>query len=274
MKFFHISHTDMDGYGCQLVSKKIFKDGYFLNANYGLEVKMFTKDVLSKIEQCSKDEDILLMFTDLNLTYDEAKQLNNNINRLNEDGYKIKLQLLDHHGTGQKSADRFDWYYLDTSRCATLITYEYFMDNYPEFKELCEDNFDKLVQAINAADIWKDEDELFEYGKVAMSMVSKSYEINNALFPEQNRDYKLFLLTRALEFVNIKDGHIKLDEKVYHFKKEYLNQTEVDNTIDNLSSRYLVNSLEDKKEDMTIFYKEHKGLLTYALGSISIPANA
>lgn len=274
MKFFHISHTDMDGYGCHLISKKIYKDGYFLNANYGLEVKMFIKDVLSKIELCSKDEDILFMITDLNLTTDEAKHLNNNVNRLNENGYSIKLQLLDHHGTGQKSADRFDWYFLDTSRCATLITYEYFKENYPEFEELCEKNFDKLVQAINAADIWKDKDELFEYGKVIMSMVSKSHEINNTLFPDKNRDYRLFLINKALLFVDQENGHIKLDEKVYHFKKEFLNQTDNDNTMDNLSSRYLVNSLEDKKEDMTIFYDGHKGLLTYALGSISISANA
>ncbi len=274
MKFFHISHTDMDGYGCQLITKKIYKDGYFLNANYGLEVKMFIKDVLLKIEECSADDNILFMITDLNLTYDEARKLNHSIKKLNENGYKIKLQLFDHHGTGAKSAEKFDWYFLDTNRCATQIVYDYFMENYPEFKDLCEDNFGKLVQAINAADIWKDEDELFEYGKVCMSMVSKSYEINNALFPEQNRAYKLFLLTKALEFVNLKNGHIKLDEKIYNFKKEYLNQTHTDNTIDNLSSTYLVNSLGTKKDDLTIYYKEHKGLLTYSLGSISIPANA
>ncbi len=53
MKFFHISHTDMDGYGCQLISKKIFPNGTFLNANYGLEVKLFIKEVLDKIPECS-----------------------------------------------------------------------------------------------------------------------------------------------------------------------------------------------------------------------------
>jgi len=274
MKFFHISHTDMDGYGCQLISKKIFKDGYFLNANYGLEVKMFIQDVLLKIQECNKIEEILFMITDLNLTMDEAKNLNNNINKLNNDGYNIKVQLLDHHGTGLKSSLRFDWYYLDTTRCATLITYDYFIENYPQFKDSCEDNFDKLVQAINAADIWKEEDELFEYGKVCMSMISKSYEINNMLFPAQNRDYKLFLLSKALQFVSLEDGHIALDEQIYSFKKEYLNQTKVNNTIDNLSSQYLVNSLGSKKEELTIYYQNHKGLLTYSLGSISIPANA
>ena len=37
MKLFHISHTDLDGYGCHLVTKEYFKDGYFYNGNYGLE---------------------------------------------------------------------------------------------------------------------------------------------------------------------------------------------------------------------------------------------
>ncbi|MEA3288752.1 MAG: phosphoesterase [Campylobacterota bacterium] len=274
MNFFHLSHTDMDGYCCQLISKKIFPNGYFLNANYGLEVKMFIKDILCKIEQSSKDEDILLMITDLNLTVDEAKHLNKHITGLNDEGYNIKIQLLDHHGTGQKSADRFDWYYLDTSRSATKITYDYFKENYKNFEEKCEENFDLLVQAVNAADIWLSEDELFEYGKVCMSMVGKSYEINNTIFPKKFREYKHFLLTRAIEFLELKDGHITLDENIYKLKKEFLNTKDKNDTIDNISSTYLVESLENVKEDLTIYYKEHKGLLTYCLGSISIPANA
>ena len=274
MKFFHMSHTDLDGYGCQLITRKIFPDAVFYNANYGLEVKMFIQDILIKIELCQKDEDILFMITDLNLTVDEAKNLNKQIDKLNANGYKIKLQLLDHHGTGQKSADRFEWYYLDTSRSATKITYDYFIDNYSEFKDLCEVDFDKLIDAINAVDIWKEKDELFEFGKVCMSMVSKSYEINNLLFSTKSREYKLYLMQNAIQFISMDDGHIKLDENVYRLKKEYLNISSKDNTLDNLSSFYLVNSLEDIKENLTVNYKGQKGLLTYTLGGISIPANA
>jgi oligoribonuclease NrnB/cAMP/cGMP phosphodiesterase (DHH superfamily) len=264
----------MDGYGCQLISRKIFPKGYFLNANYGLEVKMYIKQVLEKIEKCSKEDNILFLITDLNLTTDEAKDLNKNIQRLNNNGYTIKLQLLDHHGTGQKSADKFDWYYLDTSKSATKITYEYFLNNYDEFSSKCEENFDKLVQAINAADIWLENDELFEFGKVCMSMVSKSYEVNNILFANKHREYKFHLLTNAIMFINKNDSHIQLDEQIYHLKKEFLKLEDINNTIDNLSSTYLVQSLEELKENLTISYQGHKGLLTYCLGSISIPANA
>ena len=126
MQLFHISHTDLDGYGCQLISKKIYPNAVFYNANYGLEVKLFIKDALEKIKLVQKEKEIFLLITDLNLTTDEAKKLNKDVNYLNQNGYNIKLQLLDHHGTGKKSAEKFDRYYLDTSMSATKITYNYF----------------------------------------------------------------------------------------------------------------------------------------------------
>jgi len=274
MNFFHLSHTDMDGYGCQLIAKKIFPKGNYYNANYGLEVKIYLEEILTSLQELPKTEPAFLMITDLNLSTDESKKLDNDITALNNDGYNIKLQLLDHHGTGSKSAKRYEWYYLDTDRCATKIVYDYFMENYPEFPEKCEENFDKLVQAINAADIWLDEHKLFEYGKVCMSMVARSYEVNNSLFPNQNREYKLFLLTSAIEFVDKPDGYVLLDEQIYHLKKSFLIKEGKNDSLDNLSSNFLVESLGSKKDELTVYYKEHKGLLTYGLGGISIPANA
>jgi oligoribonuclease NrnB/cAMP/cGMP phosphodiesterase (DHH superfamily) len=274
MKFFHISHTDLDGFGCQLTTKKIFPDAIYYNANYGIEVKLFLKDALDKISSLDKSEEIFLLITDLNLTADESKGLDRDITNLNNNGFNVKLQLLDHHGTGQKSADKFDWYFLDTERSATKITYDYFCEHNPTFKEACPLNYDKLIQAINAVDIWLENDELFEFGKVCMSMISKSYEINNSLFNMQSRDYKFYLLTETLQYVNEIDGHILLDENVYRIKKEFLKLDEKNNTLDNLSSNYLVKSLDNKKDDLTVYYKDKKGLLTYNLGGISIPANA
>ena len=273
MKFFHLSHTDLDGFGCQFISKKIFPDAFFYNANYGLEVKLFLQDILVKIEDTSKEEDIFFLITDLNLNSDESKNLNHKIKKLNEDGYNIKLQLLDHHGTGLKSSQKYDWYFLDVERSATKITYDYFCENYPQFLELCEDGFEKLIDAINAVDIWKEHEELFEFGKVCMTMIAKAYEINNILFRDENREYRFYLLQNTIKYVSMEDGHIFLDENIYHIKKQYLNLTNKNNTMDNLSSLYLVKSLEDKKDHLTVYYKGHKGLLTFTLGGISIPAN-
>jgi oligoribonuclease NrnB/cAMP/cGMP phosphodiesterase (DHH superfamily) len=269
MEFFHISHTDLDGYGCQLISKKIFNNGFFINANYGLEVKQSLEVVISKILSC-KNKDIFFLISDLNLTIDEANKLDDTINRLNNEGYNIKLQLLDHHGTGQRCFQKYDWYYLDISRSATKIVYDYFKDNY---NLETNEKFDKLIEAINAVDIWLEDSEYFEFGKVCMSMIARANEVNNTIFSDNNRDFRLTLLENAMEYVDCEGSHIALDEKIYTLKKEYLKLDGKDDTMDNLSSKYLVNMLGDRKEELTVTYKEHKGLMTFGLGNISIPAN-
>ena len=81
MKLFHISHTDLDGYGCQLITKEYFKEGSFYNANYGIEVKLTIKKVLNELLSF-KEEEILFLISDLNLTLQETKDLDRDITRL------------------------------------------------------------------------------------------------------------------------------------------------------------------------------------------------
>lgn len=274
MKLFHLSHTDLDGFSCQFITKEYFKEGFFYNANYGLEVKLNLKKILLDIEPFINEE-ILFLISDLNLSFSEAKELNKNIDELNKKGFNIKLQLLDHHATGQKSANEFDWYYLDTSRCAAKIVYSYICENYEGFDKETNSWLSPLINSVNAIDIWLDNEiKNFEFGKVLLSMISKVREINNILFPDLNRDLRLYLLKEAAKYLEEENGNIKLDNDVHLLKKKFLMQNKIDDTLDNLSAKYLVKSLEELKDNLTITYKEHKGLLTYTLGSISIPANA
>ena len=274
MKLFHISHTDLDGYGCQLITKEYFKEGFFYNANYGLEVKLSIKKVLEQVLEYKEDE-IIILISDLNLTFQEAKDLDNDVDKLLKNGYKIKLQLLDHHISGKKSAETFPWYYLDDKRCATKIVYDYMFEEYEGFDCNTSDWLKPLVDAINAVDIWlENEVKNFEFGKVLMSMIIKVREINNILFADLNRDFRCYLLKQAAKYLDEVDGHIKLDNDVHFMKKNFLKLSNKDDTLDNLSATYLVKTLVDVKDDLTVIYKGHKGLLTYCLGSISIPANA
>ena len=274
MKLFHISHTDLDGYGCQLITKEYFKEAFFYNANYGLEVKLSIKKVLEQILEY-KEEEILILISDLNLTFQEAKDLDSDINKLTNDGYKIKLQLLDHHISGKKSAETFSWYYLDDKRCATKIVYDYIFEEYEGFDSTVSSWLNPLVNTINAVDIWLEHEiKNFEFGKVLMSMITKVREINNILFADLNREFRFYLLKEAAKYIDEIDGHIKLDNDVHFMKKDFLKLNDKDDTLDNLSATYLVKTLEDVKDDLTVTYKGHKGLLTYCLGSISIPANA
>lgn len=274
MKFFHISHTDLDGYGCQLVTKEYFKEGFFYNANYGIEVKLSIKKVLEQILQY-KEEEILILITDLNLTFGESKDLDKEINNLIKDGYKIRLQVLDHHISGKKSAESFYWYYLDDKRCATKIVYDFIFEEFDGFDDDTKLWLSPLVDCINAVDIWLEHEvKNFEFGKVIMSMVTKVREINNILFADLNREFRIFLLKQASSYIQQTDGYIKLDNEIHFIKKDFLRLNDKDDTLDNLSATYLVKSLESIKDDLTITYKGHKGLFTYCLGSISIPANA
>jgi uncharacterized protein len=274
MKLFHISHTDLDGYGCQLVTKEYFKEGFFYNANYGVEVKLSIKKVLEQILEYKEDE-IFILISDLNLTFQESRDLDKDVNDLIKDGFKIKLQVLDHHISGKKSSETFDWYYLDDKRCATKIVYDYIFEEYEGFDSNTSDWLKPLVDSINAVDIWLEHEvKNFEFGKVLMSMISKVREINNILFADLNRDFRCYLLKEAAKYLDMVDGYIKLDNDVHFIKKDFLKLSDKDDTLDNLSATYLVKTLVDVKNDLTVTYKGHKGLLTYCLGSISIPANA
>lgn len=269
MRLFHISHTDLDGYGCQLITNELFKDAYFYNANYGLEVKLALKKVILDIKN-HKDEKILLLISDLNLTLQESEDLYNEVLWLQNDGFDITLQLLDHHITGKQSAAKFSWYFLDDKRCATKIVYDFMIEKFDAKIEYLKE----LVDSINAVDIWLEKDEKnFEFGKVLMSIIVKAKEINSILFANLDRDYKIYLLKNSIKYLNLEAGHIKLDNDVHFLKKEFLKDS-FDDTLDNLSASFLVKCLDDIKDELTITYMGHKGLLTYCLGSISIPANS
>jgi oligoribonuclease NrnB/cAMP/cGMP phosphodiesterase (DHH superfamily) len=267
-----MSHTDLDGYGCQLVSKKVFPNGNFYNANYGLEVKSTLETIINELQDIT--DEAFFLISDLNLTIDESKKLDKDIKKLNENGKTIKLQLLDHHGSGIQSSEKFDWYFLDTTRSATKIVYDYFLENFKEFASLCSKNFTLLIEAIDDVDIWHEDDPYFEFGKVAMHAISQSSEINNLLFADESRAFKHYLLECSMEYITKKNGHILLDDDFHMLKKDYLNISDKNDTLDNHSAKYLVHLLESKQDNLVVYYKDKKGLLTYTLRNISIPANA
>lgn len=259
---YHLSHTDLDGYGCQFITSKIFENIRYFNSNYGEEIHFRLREILNKIKEESHKNETLFLITDLNLTLDDATLLDSEIKKLNHNGFNIKLQLLDHHITGAECRDKFGWYLLDESKSATKITFEFFK---------LDESFKEIVDVINAVDIWIENSKYFEFGKVLQRAVSHdSKEISTFMFPNEAREYKLFIINRAKDI--IKDGYIAFDEQLYFIKKEFL-KIDKNETLDNLTSNKIVSLLENKKENLTIFYKNKRCLLTYMIGSISIIAS-
>ena len=264
----HLSHIDLDGYSCQLIMKftpyKIFN----YNANYGAEVRQKLDMMLESIKANNKDA--LILITDLNLTADESKWLNYEVSKINETKQDVKLTLLDHHGSGEDSANKYEWYYLDTARCATKITYDYVKEHF-EFDEPTW--MEAFVDVVNAVDLWKQEEvENFEYGKVCMRLINETRELNRVMFAPQDTEYKLNLLLEATKFIGQKDAPIILDEKIHMLKKSFF-MDEKNDTLDNLATKYIVNLLGKLKKDKTIYYKGYRGFLSYGVGNTSIIGN-
>ena len=72
------------------------------------------------------------------------------------------------------------------------ITYDYMMKEYAAFDEETSMWLKPLIDAVNAIDIWLDNEEKnFEFGKVLLTMISQVREVNNVLFADLNRDFRL-----------------------------------------------------------------------------------
>lgn len=264
----HLSHTDLDGYSCQLIMKYTPYKLFNYNANYGAEVKQTLELMLQNISK--EQENAMILITDLNLTSDESKWLNEESAKLNNSKKSITLLLLDHHSTGEDSAKKYEWYYLDTLRCATKITYEYAKENFKLNEPVW---MKKYVDIVNAVDLWKmDEEEDFEYGKVCMKLISEAKELNKVMFAEADNHYKLWLLNEAVKYISDTDAPIVLDENIHFLKKGFFKKTKND-TLDNLSTKYIVDLLGDARDEKTIYYKGYRGYLSYGVGNTSIIGN-
>jgi len=269
MNIHHLSHIDLDGYSCQLIMKYTPYTIKNYNANYGAEVVTKLEVILENIKK-NKENKHTILITDLNLTSDEARWLNNEINKLNEYGYKITITLLDHHGSGEDSAKKYKWYYLDTTRCATKITYDYVKENF-EFNE--PKWMKKFVNIVNAVDLWKQEEIAnFEYGKVCMRLINETRELNRVMFADEDNNYKLSLLIEATKYIDENNAPIILDDKIHFIKKSFF-QINKNDTLDNLATKYIVALLGAKRDTNTIYYKGYKGFLSYGVGNTSIIGN-
>jgi len=265
---YHLSHIDLDGYGCQYLTNICFDNITCYNANYGPEVSARLEEIVAEIERKQflhrETEPPLILITDLNLTTKEA-------NRIEKEAIRIgaKLQLLDHHATGANAAERFAWYTLDTTRSATQITYDWLRKHYGFDPE---NRYETIVKAINAIDIWLEKDSLFEYGKVMLGMISGAREINRILFPHEDRMFKLSMIEAAKARIGMETAPIRLDNDMHQIKKGFFRQQD-DNTKDNLVAFYVTDLLTQEKQRLTIRYGDYKGILGYNVGNTSIIGN-
>lgn len=254
MSIFHLSHTDLDGYASQFVTRHYFENIYYFNSNYGREIE----EKFDTITSLANKGDIVLI-TDLNITLTQCEKFQKICDEMG-----LKLFLLDHHQSGAECEENFAWYLLDNSKCATKISYDFFSEIYGKDEDLS-----KLVRVVDAVDIWQKDRSEFEFGKMCQEVVSGAKEINKVLFDSESRDYIFYLISKAMEYF---DDNIALDSKLHDIKKSYFRR-ESDDTLTNLVSNYVVEKLSAKKDKMTIKFGDKIGILTYNIGSVSVIGN-
>ena len=285
MQIYHLSHIDLDGYGCQMVSREIYTNAFahdpslslhFYNANYGKEVNARLEQIYREIKRTKtknpKNNATHILITDLNLTLEECDSLVQAVLELNLNGFQVTFELLDHHKSGQECAQKYTWYYLDTKRCATQIIYDTLLARYG----LC-DSVQKwltpMVRMINSIDLWLEGGYAFEFGKVAMRLIVECKELNRFMFDGEDRHYKLALLKESAKFLPQEKGAILLDNAVLEMKKCFLKGNLLSDTLDNLVSNFQCNLLTQKAEQCSIYYGKYRGFLSYSIGNISVLAN-
>ena len=274
MTLYHLSHIDLDGYGCQFVTDLFYDKKEFYNSNYGNEINARLANMVIDMEE-NGDKEVHWLVTDLNLTTAQCQFMETKREELLAKGFNVTLELLDHHSTGKEQAALFPWYYLDNDRCATKIAWDTMRHRFEDV--VIPASVEQMVCHINAIDLWHEKDEAFEFGKSAMRLIMESKDINKMLFPRHNVAYKVALLHDAVQFLgdpyDISSRHIALDDAIHFMRKRYLQEDGKNDTLDNLASRYVVKLLSDKKEDFAIDYRVYKGILTHAVGNISVIGN-
>lgn len=261
---FHLSHTDLDGYGCQMVTRHYFDNANFYNSNYGREINERFAQILNDMETIGATKNIILI-SDLNLTMEQCEYFEKELQNASQEA---KLLLLDHHKSGQDCFEEYPWYLLDTERCATKITYDFFASIYGK-----DEGLSKLVDVINAVDIWLSDDPCFELGKVCLGLVANAKEINRIMFDKANNEYIFDLLKQIQPYFDEENPHIALDDAIHGLKKNYFRANKADDTLSNLVSAHMVALLSRYKDRMSVEYKGYKGIVSFNIGNVSVIGN-
>ena len=213
---FHLSHIDNDGYGCQMLTTLSHPNVKMYNVNYG-DINKAIEEIAIDIKK--EDGKVLFLITDLNLTDVDAKA----VDKLK--GGLVDVFLFDHHVDKFNNSDHYDWYYLDTTKSATMIVYDWLVShgkaygfNLPNLKYLKE-----YVRAINAADIFLESDPLFKLGRTLASITERlMVMLPNALYNKN-----------AICLETIINGRYALEEMSDFMDNEEYSQVRV--RLDNIS---------------------------------------
>lgn len=261
---FHISHNDLDGFACQAITKIAIQDIKFFNCNYGKELELAVDKVLKEI----KKEDNLLI-TDLNLSEvlaDKLAEAKENIG--------FNLELIDHHVSGKNAADKhYSWYYLNTNFSATMLTYNRFANLIKEKNTDFEKELEFLANAVNAYDMWQEDNEFINAGKALNSIITEKHKFPEIL-NDLGRDYLTDMLLDLSSSLNVElKQPMHYSEGNKYFSERHWFESRLDNVneyeaIETVRVRYMAKYILEKGLQKTIEINGLKGEVHFGLSAI------
>jgi oligoribonuclease NrnB/cAMP/cGMP phosphodiesterase (DHH superfamily) len=149
-KIISLSHTDLDGYGCQIIISN-----YFSTQNVSYMNSSYTKidETIEYIAELGVNQNISVIFiTDLNLSQ-------NNINTLKPLLENTRIYVIDHHPVEFKEFKHSNFKFIWSEEfCGTYLTWKFLNKN----NKL--DRFKQFVSVIDSFDVWKKNDPNFTTG--------------------------------------------------------------------------------------------------------------
>ncbi|MHB8920402.1 MAG: DHHA1 domain-containing protein [Halothiobacillus sp.] len=209
---YHLSHTDLDGYGAQFMLKAAGIKTHCFNSDYRdipLAIDRIVEQIIERGEPAS------LLMTDLNLTLDQAEQIDKRIKKLK---VPTTLQLLDHHATGADCAAKFDWYYLDTERCATKLAFESVADLMPEAQRT---QYALRADFVDMGDRWLKDEPLFRKALYLLGLVMQDDHLAPPL-ADLKRSYRFHLIEQFFQAHERGENLEVIERSLYDLRKNFL----------------------------------------------------
>lgn len=146
MKVLNITHvSDMDGRGCEILTKLVFEDTEIILTEPGL-----VHEVIETLDYKKYDK---IFITDLALTLKTGLIIEENHE------FKNKVKHLDHHVTDM-TPKNFSWskvYETDETGfevCGTTLYYDYLLENYPDNEIIKRNSVKEVVEGIRCQDTY------------------------------------------------------------------------------------------------------------------------
>jgi oligoribonuclease NrnB/cAMP/cGMP phosphodiesterase (DHH superfamily) len=203
---FHLSHTDLDGYGSQVITKAVFNNKIlFFNADYN-EISAKINFIVDQ----AKSEDTILV-SDLGLNAEQASLL---------ESAKAEVIVIDHHQTDKRLLD-IPFMHINTGYCATRGVFLYFENQIPADKRELLDRFSYFVDIY---DLWQSEHKDFTGAKALNGLWSDLKSTCPSGLVDLGLDFILSCLEEGFKAFESSQTIADFENKIPKIKRDFLSE--------------------------------------------------